>query len=175
MRLVLTRCEIRSWERGDIRALVRHANNHKIWRDVRDQFPFPYTLIDAELWIRTARSMRPETSFAIVVEDQAVGAIGVELKEDVYRRSAEIGYWLGEAHWGKGIVTEALRAMTDWAFDHFDLCRIYAHVFEWNPASLRVLEKAGYQLEGRLRQAVTKDGQTIDAYLYAILRDRDPT
>lgn len=174
MRLVLTRCEIRSWERRDIRALVRHANNRKIWRNVRDQFPFPYTLGDAEVWVRTARSLRPETAFAIDVDGEAVGAIGIELKDDVHHRSAEIGYWLGEAYWGKGIVTEALDALTDWAFEHFDLCRIFANVFEWNPASQRVLEKAGYTLEGRLRRSVTKDGQTIDSFLYAILRERDP-
>ena len=161
----------RSWDRGDARALLRHANNRKIWRNVRDQFPFPYTSSDAELWIRSARQLRPETHFAIVVAGEAAGAIGVEIKEDVYRRSAEIGYWLGEAHWSRGIVTEAVVAMTEWTFAHFDLARIYAHVFEWNPASARVLEKAGYDLEGRLRKAVAKDGQLIDAWLYARVRE----
>jgi RimJ/RimL family protein N-acetyltransferase len=171
MRLVLNRCEIRSWERSDVRSLAGHANNRKIWRNVRDQFPFPYSTSDAEVWIRTARSMRPETAFAIVVDGEAVGAIGIELKDDVYRNSAEIGYWLGETFWGRGITSEALAGFTDWVFAHFELDRLYAHVFEWNPASARVLEKAGYQLEARMRQAVIKDGQTIDVLLYAMLRD----
>jgi ribosomal-protein-alanine N-acetyltransferase len=171
VRLVLKHCEVRSWERGDAKALLRHANNRKIWRNVRDQFPFPYTAADADLWIRSARQLRPETHFAIAVDGEAVGAVGIELKEDVYRRSAEIGYWLGEGLWGRGIVSEAVQATTEWAFAHFDLFRIYAHVFEWNPASARVLEKAGYTLEGRLRQAVVKDGQIIDALLYARVRD----
>jgi RimJ/RimL family protein N-acetyltransferase len=171
MRLVLSKCEIRSWERGDAAALVRHADSRAVWRNLRDQFPFPYTETDAEMWIRTARSLRPETAFAIDVGGEAIGAIGVELKDDVYRRSAEIGYWLGETHWGRGIATEALIAMTDWAFANFDLVRLFAHVFEWNPASARVLEKAGYSFEARMRDAVTKDGRTIDALLYARLRD----
>ena len=101
----------------------------------------------------------------------AVGGIGILLQEDVHRRSAEIGYWLGEDYWGRGIVTEAVRRVTDWAFENFDLCRIFAHVFAWNPASMRVLEKAGYEYEGRLRQSVTKDGQTIDQVIYAIIRE----
>jgi RimJ/RimL family protein N-acetyltransferase len=172
MRLVLNRCEIRSWERRDVRSLARYANNRRIWRNVRDQFPFPYSTADAEVWIRTARSMRPETAFAIAVDGEAVGAIGIELKDDVYRRSAEIGYWLGEPYWGRGITSEALAALTHWVFAHFALDRLYAHVFEWNPASARVLEKAGYELEARMRQAVIKDGQTIDVLLYAVLRDQ---
>jgi len=171
MRLVLERCEIRSWEKRDVRSLAHHANNRRIWRNVRDQFPFPYSTADAEVWIRTARSMRPETSFAIAVDGEAVGAIGIELKDDVYRRSAEIGYWLGEPYWGRGITSEALTAFTNWVFGHFALDRLYAHVFEWNPASARVLEKAGYGLEARMRRAVIKDGQTIDVLLYAMLPD----
>ena len=170
MRLVLSKCEVRSWERSDLRSLAQHANNRRVWINLRDQFPFPYTLADAELWIRAARAMRPETSFAIAVEGQAAGAIGLELKDDIYRRSAEIGYWLGEPYWGRGITSEALVATTAWAFDSFDLTRIFAHVFDWNPASSRVLEKSGFTLEGRLRKAVTKDGQNIDAFLYSILR-----
>ncbi|MGH7406412.1 MAG: GNAT family N-acetyltransferase [Candidatus Methylomirabilales bacterium] len=101
---------------------------------------------------------------------EAVGRIGLDLQTDVHRRSAEIGFWLAEPYWGRGIATEAVRAMTDFAFATFDLCRIFAGVFEWDPASVRVLEKAGYAYEGRLRKSVTKDGQTIDAFLYAVVR-----
>jgi RimJ/RimL family protein N-acetyltransferase len=165
---------VRSWERRDAAALVRHANSRRIWRNLRDQFPYPYTVADADLWIRTARALRPETAFAIAVGGEAVGAIGIELKDDVYRRSAEIGYWLGEAFWGRGIATEALVAVSRWSFEHFELCRLYAHVFDWNPASARVLEKAGYTFEARLRRAVIKDGEIIDALLYALVREPMP-
>jgi RimJ/RimL family protein N-acetyltransferase len=110
------------------------------------------------------------TSYAIVVDGEAVGGIGIVLQPDVFRRSAEIGYWLGEQYWGRGIVTEALRALTEYAFANFDLCRIYAGVFESNPASMRVLEKAGYAFEGRMKKAVTKDGKTMDDFIYAITR-----
>ena len=97
------------------------------------------------------------------------------LQEDVYRRSAEIGYWLGESFWGRGIVTAAVRTVTRFAFDTFDLVRIFAFVFAWNHASGRVLEKAGYLREGVMRQSVFKEGQMIDAFLYAITRDQLPT
>jgi RimJ/RimL family protein N-acetyltransferase len=100
-----------------------------------------------------------------------VGGIGLDLQADVHRHSAEIGYWLGAAHWGHGIATEAVRAVTAHGFSALDLCRIFAGVFAWNPASGRVLEKAGYTLEGRLRQAVIKDGQALDVVVYAILRE----
>jgi RimJ/RimL family protein N-acetyltransferase len=105
------------------------------------------------------------------VDDEAVGGIGFTLQQDVAFRSAEIGYWLGEEFWGRGIATEALKAVTEHAFNEYDLCRLYAHVFEWNQASARVLEKAGYEFEGRLRKSVTKDGKTIDQLMYAITRD----
>ncbi len=170
MELRLTRCTVRSWRPDDVEALARHANSRAIWRNLRDRFPHPYTRADAELWIRLAREADPETHFAIAVGGEAVGSIGFELQTDVAYRSAEIGYWLGEAYWGRGIATEALVAVTAYAFAHFDLCRLYAFVFEWNPASARVLEKAGYVCEGRLRKSVTKEGRTIDCFLYARVR-----
>jgi RimJ/RimL family protein N-acetyltransferase len=169
MRLELSRSTIRPWQAGDEDALVRHANNRKIWLNVRDRFPHPYTRADAERWISTA-SDEPLTSFAIEVNGEAVGGIGVVLGQDIYRCSGEIGYWLGEEYWGRGIVTEAVKAMTDYAFATFDLSRIWAGVFEWNAASAKVLEKAGYKLEARLRKAVIKDGQIIDELLYGIGR-----
>src|SRR5437867_7861762 len=156
MELKLDRFVIRGWRTGDEASLVRHANNRKIWINLRDRFPHPYTLADAEQWIQHASTVSPATSLAIVVEGAAVGGIGLLLKDDIFRRSAEIGYWLGEEYWGRGIVTEAVRAVTEYAFANFDLCRIYAGVFEWNPASMRVLEKAGYEFEGRMKKSVTK-------------------
>jgi [ribosomal protein S5]-alanine N-acetyltransferase len=168
--LKLERCTLRSWRVGDEASLVRHANNRNISRNLRDRFPYPYTAADADAWIGRVSAETPPRNFAIVVEGAAVGGIGLELGEDVFRRSAEIGYWLGEPFWGRGIVTEAVRVVTDYAFATFDLCRLQAHVFEWNPASTRVLEKAGYTLESRARLAVTKDGRTIDRLEYVLIR-----
>lgn len=161
---------IRDWRRGDEPSLVRQANNRKIWINLRDAFPHPYTMEDARQWIEKASGDNPVTSFAIVVNGEAVGGIGIVLQPDVFRRSAEIGYWLGEEFWGRGIVTGALRALTEYAFANFDLCRIYAGVFESNPASMRVLEKSGYEFEARMKKAVTKDGKTMDDFIFAITR-----
>lgn len=168
---MLTQGVIRSWRPQDIPSLVRQANNRRVWRNLKDRFPHPYTTADAEQWIRQATEDTPETQFAIAIEDEIVGGTGLDLQTDVFRRSAEIGIWLGEPYWGRGIATEAVRAMTSFAFAHFDVCRIFAGVFEWNPTGMRVLEKAGYSFEGRLRKSVTKDGQTIDQMLYAIVRE----
>jgi RimJ/RimL family protein N-acetyltransferase len=150
---------------------VHHANNRAVWRNMRDRFPHPYTLEDAYRWIELNNTVFPETNFAIAVEDTAVGGIGIVRGDDVYRRSAEIGYWLGEEFWGRGIAPVAVRAVTDWAFATFELARIHAGVFAWNPASMRVLEKAGYTMEGCLRRSVFKDGALTDQVLYAIVRE----
>ena len=171
MELKLSRSVLREWKPGDEESLVRHANSRRIWRNLRDAFPHPYTLADAEHWINIANPTTPIRNFAIVVDGAAVGGIGLVLKDDVFRRSAEIGYWLGEQFWGRGIVTEAVRAVTDYAFATFDLCRVYAGVFEWNLASMRVLAKAGYEFECRMKKSVTKDGQTIDELIYAMIRE----
>ena len=171
MELVLDGCRIRSWRPGDAPSLSRHASSRKVWLNVRDHFPHPYTVADAERWVELATTTAPETQFAIEVDGEAAGGIGLFLKQDVERRGAEIGYWLGEAHWGRGLMTGIVREFTAWAFDEFDLLRIFAVVFEWNPASCRVLEKAGYTLEGRLRRAVVKDGHVLDQFLYAVVRD----
>jgi RimJ/RimL family protein N-acetyltransferase len=171
MELRLSKCTVRNWRRGDEASLAEHANNYKVWRNVRDRFPHPYTIEDAQRWLEHATQEDPATSFAVVVDGQAVGGIGLVLREDIYHRSAEIGYWLGEAYWGRGVMTEAVRAVCEWAFTNFDLCRIYAGVLEWNPNSARVLEKAGFQFEARLRKAVTKEGVTMDELVYALIRD----
>ena len=171
MNLKLASCTVRSWEWRDRDAIVRHANNKNVSINLRDRFPSPYTVNDARTWLDMVVGREPETNFAIDVAGEAIGGIGFSLQPDVAYRSAEIGYWLGEEYWGRGIASEALIAVTDHAFAHYDICRLYAHVFEWNGASARVLEKAGYVFEGRLRKSVTKEGKTIDQLMYAMVRD----
>jgi len=170
LELRLNAATIRDWRPEDAPATARHANNRAVWRNLRDLFPHPYTVEHAEEWIRTATAQRPVTHFAIDVDGEAAGGIGLRLGEDVHRKSAEIGFWLGEPFWGRGIASEVVIAITEHGFREFELCRIWAAVFAWNPASTRVLEKAGYRLEGRLAKAVVKDGQTIDQLLYAAAR-----
>jgi len=160
---------LRSWAIEDMPALVKYADNRKIWMNVRDVFPHPYTRDDAEEWIK--RVQEPLTNFAIASATEAIGGIGFNLQEDIYRRSAEIGYWLGEPYWNKGIATRAVKALAEYAFANFDLLRLYATVFEWNRASARVLEKNAFILEGRLVKSVSKDGKTIDSMLYALIRN----
>jgi RimJ/RimL family protein N-acetyltransferase len=172
--LPLSRCLVRSWKRSDAASLVQHANNRKIWLNLRDRFPHPYTAADARLFLREIVSRVPETAFAIDVAGQAVGGIGFVPQLDVERVSAEIGYWLGEAYWGRGIVTEALTALTRYAVETHGLTRIFALPFAWNAASCRVLEKAGYTLEARLRNSAIKDGTITDQMQYAYVVEPPP-
>jgi RimJ/RimL family protein N-acetyltransferase len=172
MKIVLEKCEVRSYRASDAKQLPLHANNRKVWMNLRDAFPHPYTSKDARKFISMALSRSPETHFAIAVEGEAVGGIGFGLHTDVERVGAEIGYWLSEKFWGRGIATEALRALTAYALREHSLTRICAVPFEWNLASFRVLEKAGYTLEGTMRRSAIKDGQIIDQRLYAYVVPR---
>ena len=169
--LALENSVVREWLPEDVESLFRNANNRNVSRNLTDTFPYPYTMADAEGWIQRAGASDSKTHFAIAVDLSAVGGIGFHTRTDEYRRTATIGYWLGEPYWGRGIVTAALRAVTKYAFANFDLARLQAYVFEWNAASARVLEKAGYTLEARLRKHVTKEGRTVDSLLYALIRE----
>lgn len=162
---------LRPWRPSDALALPRLANNRKIWLNLRDIFPHPYTSEDAREWLaRCAAATGAPANLAIEFEGDVIGGIGLQFFADVHRLTAEIGYWLGEPFWGRGFATVAVKAMTDYAFASFDLYRVQATVFEWNPASARVLEKAGYKLEGRLRGGIIKDGRIGDALMYSRLR-----
>jgi len=169
MRLALERCEVRSWRLSDIDPLVRYAHNRNIWINLRDRFPHPYRKADGLRFIRAMRDANPETAFAIVVDNEAAGGIGFLLQQDVDRVSAEIGYWLGEPFWGRGIATEALAAVTRYAIETHGLTRLFAVPFAHNAASCRVLEKAGYVREGHLRRSVIKDGKILDQFQYAFI------
>jgi [ribosomal protein S5]-alanine N-acetyltransferase len=163
---------VRAWQPADAPSLAHHANDRRIWLNLRDRFPHPYRLSDAEAFITMATAMSPTTFFAIAVDGEAVGGIGYTLHDDVERAAAEVGYWLGTSFWGRGLTTSALVALTRYAFDrHVELRRIYAVPYAWSAASVRVLEKAGYRLEGRMRQSAIKDGKVTDQLLYAILRE----
>ena len=170
MRLVLKNCTVRPWRLGDAESLARHANNRKVWLALRDLFPHPYTTQDAHEFLQRATSEHPTTKFCIEIDGVAAGGIGIQIGEDVHRHTATLGYWLGEDFWRRGIMTEVVTAFTDFWFDNFPLHRISAEVFANNPASARVLEKAGFVFEGRLKNDVIKDEELLDSLLYAKTR-----
>jgi len=166
----LTHALLRPWRATDAESVALHANDREVWRNMRDRFPHPYTVKDARDWIAFVATVPPGTNFTIEVDGAAVGGISFEPLADVFRVGAEVGYWLGKPYWGRGITTEAVRAVTDHAFRHFDFIRLQASVFSWNPASARVLEKAGYTLEATNRRSMIKEGEVGDRLLYVRLR-----
>jgi RimJ/RimL family protein N-acetyltransferase len=166
------RCALRRWRTGDANALVKHANNITVARHLRDRFPHPYTNDDALSFLKSVSTVNPVSNFAIEVDDGPVGGLGFVVGSDVERFSAEVGYWLGESLWGRGIVTEALQLFTAYAFDELRLLRIYALPLADNAASIRVLEKAGYEREGTLHSSCVKFGVPRDQALYAKINHR---
>jgi [ribosomal protein S5]-alanine N-acetyltransferase len=166
MRLTGRICTVRPWRADDVHALVVHANDADVARQLRDRFPHPYTRADAVRFIKNAVE-ESAGNLAIEVDGEAVGAIGCIAGTDIERYSAEIGYWLGRRVWGRGIATEALRTLTEHLFREGNLLRIFAVPFTDNAASARVLEKAGYVCEGRLRSSCVKNGVPRDQWMYA--------
>jgi RimJ/RimL family protein N-acetyltransferase len=164
-------CIVRSWRSSDLDALVRHADNPAVAQNLRDVFPSPYTRADGEAWLALALQSQPETNFAIEYAGEAVGGIGLRLGQDIERVTAEIGYWLGESAWGRGIASAALAGLTQYAFPAFNLTRIFALPFADNLASRRVLEKAGFTLEAILRRSAIKNGRIRDHALYAMVTE----
>lgn len=161
---------IRQWKNEDLQELVTQADNINVWNNLRNYFPHPYTEEHGKAWLEKVVDALPAINMAIEADGKLAGGIGLILNGDVYIKSAEIGYWLGEQYWGKGIATEAVRQMTEYAFYYFDLVRLYAEVFETNKASMRVLEKNGYYLEGVRRKAVFKNDVLMDDYIWVKLR-----
>ena len=161
------RCTVRAWRKADVAALVRHANNINVAKHLRDRFPHPYTTQDGKAFLKHATGSEDPTNLAIEVDGEAVGAIGYVPGRDVERFSAEIGYWLGETMWGRGIVTDALMLLTDHAFSRMNVLRMFALPFADNAGSVRVLEKAGYTREGLMRSSSVKYGLVKDQLLYA--------
>jgi len=161
---------LRDWTRDDIGSLVRHANNPLIAAMMRDGFPFPYTQEDARRFITLATTPGPRLFLAIEVDGEAQGGVGIHLLDDVHRRSAEIGYWLSESCRGRGIATDAVRAIVPVAFGTFDIIRLQAGIFSNNRASMRVLEKCGFIREAVHTNAITKNGVTMDEIVYVCLQ-----
>ena len=162
--------KLRPWNFDDNDSLVYHANNYNIARFMTDRFPHPYTKEDANHFILMASSGSPANILAIEVEGKAAGGIGLHVQPDIYRKNAELGYWLGEAFWGNGIITNAIKQMVDYGFEHWDINRIFARPFGTNKASQRVLEKAGFILEGRFEKTLFKNEVYFDELIYATRR-----
>lgn len=151
----------------DAPSIAKYANNRKIWLNLRDAFPHPYSLQDAESFISHSIESNPKTVFAIATQSKAIGSIGLLLGKDVHRFTAEMGYWLAEPFWGKGIMTKAVKSLTAYSIHDLKLHRVFAEPYTTNPASARVLEKAGFKREGILRANVFKDGKILDQFLYS--------
>jgi len=164
---------IRSWRIEDSPNLVKALNNKKILDNLRDGIPFPYTVSDAESFISTMLSSDRDTTYAwaITVDDIAVGSIGVFRKDNVHRLTAEMGYYVAEEYWGKGIVTKAVKLACSHIFNHTDIVRIFAEPYANNIASCRVLEKAGFTFEGTLRKNAIKNDNLINMKMYAIIKE----
>lgn len=159
-----------AWQDGDKERFVALADDYDVWKNLRDRFPRPYTRADAEAWVASQSGQDPVTTFAICDAAGPIGGIGLEVRTADYRHSAELGYWLGQPFWGRGIVTAAVEAATAYGFETLGLLRIDAHLKAGNGASARVLEKVGYQREGLLRHAALKEGALVDYLLFAVLR-----
>jgi len=162
---------IREINGNDKYSIVKYANNKKISLNLRDTFPFPYTMEDAEKWLAVVNDYNPQRTFAIANENELIGAIGIEPCRDVNRFCVELGYWLGEPFWGNGIVTLAVKEFIKYAFEQYDFIKIFAYVFSSNPSSGRVLEKTGFKLEGCMRRQIVKDGRILDQLVYGILQE----
>jgi [ribosomal protein S5]-alanine N-acetyltransferase len=163
--------ELRKWQSSDLESLVKHANNYNIARFLTNQFPFPYTIQDGERFLDNVLSYEPARILAIVVEGEAVGSIGVFPQQDIHCLNAEMGYWLSEEWWGRGIITASIRQMVDYGFNTFPVERIFARPFGSNTASHRVLEKAGFTLEARFEKTLLKHGELLDELVYGIRQE----
>lgn len=168
MEIIKTGYTLRHWRKRDKESLIENGNNVKIWLNLRDAFPYPYTEDKAKDWLECV--MKQTNIFAIVVDDMAVGAIAYFSNHDVERLNAEIVYWLGEAYWNRGIMTDVLSTLSEYIFTSKDIIRLYATPYEYNPASMRVLEKAGFTKVGIMRKAIYKNHRFLDLHYYELLK-----
>lgn len=162
---------LRPWREDDVTSLVRHANNFNIWKNLRDSFPFPYTEEAGRCWILTTLTDTNNLYFAIDVDGEAVGGIGALFKEDVYRLNVEIGYWLSELYWGKGLMPAAVTLLVDHIFSTYPIIQcVYADLFSYNTGSARVLQKFGFHLAAVHKNSVIKNGTICDEQRYVRFR-----
>jgi RimJ/RimL family protein N-acetyltransferase len=159
---------LRPWNSSDLDSLVNYANNPKIASMLTDKFPHPYTKENGKMFIEFATKNKPVNVFAIDINGEACGGIGIHPQDDVQRKNAELGYWLAEPFWGKGIISKAIPQMVEYGFKNFDITRIFARPYGTNAASQRVLEKTGFTLEGRFEKTLFKNGEFQDELIYAI-------
>lgn len=168
-------CRIRKWAVSDAKDLTSAISNKKVQDNLRDGLPYPYTERDGADFISAMLSADENEifAFAVTVDDKAVGSISALRQGNIHRRTAELGYYIAEEYWGKGIMTEAVKQICRYIFENSDIIRIYAEPFAHNLASCRVLEKAGFQYEGTLRSSAIKNGRTIDMKMYSLLKKED--
>ena len=162
--------KLRPWKFEDKFALKKYANNPKIAAKMTDGFPHPYNIEDAEKFITFASEMNPISIFAITIDDEAVGGIGLHLEKDIHRLNAELGYCLAENYWGRGIVSKAIQEIVKYGFENFEITRIYARPFGSNIASQKVLEKAGFKFETKFEKTLIKNGVLEDEYYFGLLK-----
>jgi [ribosomal protein S5]-alanine N-acetyltransferase len=172
MEILFEEIVLRPWSAKDAVRLASIADNKKIADNLRDGFPFPYSVSDARNWLDIILpENNPPRFFAVTVNKILAGSIGIVTKSDIYRKNVEIGYFLAEEFWGRGIATKAIKAATSYAFKDFDIVRVYAEPFSDNVGSRRALEKAGFTLEATLRKNVIKNGIIKDSCIYSVLRE----
>jgi RimJ/RimL family protein N-acetyltransferase len=172
MEIIFDGIILRPWSEDDAFQLAVIANNRKISDNLRDGFPFPYSLQDAKNWLKIVISSNfPPVYFAITVDERLVGSIGLVSKNDIYRKNFEVGYFVEEDYWGRGIATKAIKALTSYAFKDFDILRVYAEPFSDNTGSRRALEKAGFIHEATFKRNVIKNGIIKDSSIYSVLKE----
>jgi len=174
LRTINSPVQLRELKQADANILAALANDYEIWKNVRDHFPHPYTLEHAKHFITEAISMKPPVTFAIEFNSKFVGVIGIKPQIDIYRRSGEVGYWIGKPHQGHGIATMALALITEYGLNVLNLNRLFAGVFSNNAASIRVLEKCGYLHEGTHKDAVWKNHRFLDEHRYGFVQTLSP-
>jgi len=162
---------LRAWATSDIDNLVKHANNPNIAKNMTNAFPHPYTQEAGLAFITMANSKKPLSIFALCLNNEAIGGIGMHPQQDIHEKCAELGYWLAEPFWGKGIASKAVLKMIDFSFLNFDIVRLYARPFSSNIGSQKVLEKCGFKLEARLKKSIFKNGVYMDELIYSIVKD----
>jgi len=162
--------KLRGWKKEDAVSLQKHADNPNVYTFLMDRFPHPYTMEAAEHWVNIMLLLEPNYNFVIEVEGDAVGVIGLEMRDDIYSKSPLIGYWISETLWGRGIMTSAIKLITTFAFENLDIIRIQAGVLGNNPRSMRTLENARFVKEGILKNSMVKNGVVLDEHVYGLVK-----